>query len=235
VQKLVSIEGLDAAYIEGSSMLDAYCRTLCPNLFSDNCVPEVAQFASFNESRWALQTILVSNSSISDIPSRPRRYLLTVTRLIKGRAFFVTQKGHIGLAPKAAKPNDQICVLLGCSTPLILRPIANEQHQIVGECYVHGLMNGEAFLGPLPSQSERITLDDSGLETDAYVNHPTEEVHVEDPRLGPLPEGWRFKSHSKEHLFSWIVNDKTGEEHDPRLTLQALKGRGVDLKVIKLI
>jgi hypothetical protein len=165
-----------------------------------------------------------------------------VGRHLIGRAFFKTYEGHIALGPRAAQPDDQVCVLLGCQVPLILRPSPGGRYQVVGECYVHGYMNGEALLGPLPTHYERVAqvAPDSGLEFAAYVNRRTEEVHVQDPRLSSLPKTWRFKSHDKEHLYSWIVNDETGEGYgdpglDPRLTPKALKERGVDLKEFTLI
>lgn len=52
-----------------------------------------------------------------------------------------------GLAPEKAKVGDLVCVLLGCSVPVILRPSVRESeaqahYEFVGESYVHGKMNG---------------------------------------------------------------------------------------------
>jgi len=45
------------------------------------------------------------------------------------------------------KPGDQICVFYGADTPFILRPSANDGfYRFVGECYVHGLLDGEAVV-----------------------------------------------------------------------------------------
>src|SRR5690242_20499129 len=51
---------------------------------------------------------------------------------------------------KLTKTDDVIAVLLGFDAPVILRPKANGHLEFVGEAYVHGLMNGDAILGPLP-------------------------------------------------------------------------------------
>ncbi|KAL5325717.1 hypothetical protein ACEPPN_006847 [Leptodophora sp. 'Broadleaf-Isolate-01'] len=60
------------------------------------------------------------------------------------RQLMISRKGYIGLGPVPAKKGDMICVLYGCSVPVILRKV--EKHYIlVGECYVHGLMDGEAL------------------------------------------------------------------------------------------
>lgn len=55
--------------------------------------------------------------------------------------------GRLGLAPKAAKQGDIICILFGCSVPVLLRK-RGEEHEdgyiFIGECYLHGVMDGEA-------------------------------------------------------------------------------------------
>jgi hypothetical protein len=38
---------------------------------------------------------------------------------------------------------DIICVLFGCSLPVVLRK-KNGYYNFLGECYVHGIMEGEA-------------------------------------------------------------------------------------------
>ena len=57
---------------------------------------------------------------------------------------FTTHKGLVGLGPLSSRPEDQVCVLVGCSVPLILRPHENS-FKVIGACYTHGLMEGEAF------------------------------------------------------------------------------------------
>lgn len=39
---------------------------------------------------------------------------------------------------------DCITVLTGGRTPFLLRPVGG-QYRLVGHCYVHGIMDGEAF------------------------------------------------------------------------------------------
>lgn len=58
------------------------------------------------------------------------------------RSFFITKKGYLGLAPRATKIGDLICVLFGCDKPLIIREV--ESHYIlIGDSYIYGMMNGE--------------------------------------------------------------------------------------------
>jgi len=61
--------------------------------------------------------------------------------LLAWRRLIATQSGRIGLATAASKLGDQIVVLKGCGTPMVLRP-CDGNFTVVGECYVHGIMNG---------------------------------------------------------------------------------------------
>lgn len=69
-----------------------------------------------------------------------------------------TEKGYLGWGPDNVYGNehdqmrvgDFIVILLGCSTPLVVRPcdeVASGMYRVVGEAYVHGLMEGEAIEG----------------------------------------------------------------------------------------
>jgi hypothetical protein len=68
------------------------------------------------------------------------------------RRFMTTVGGYVGWAPDNmhSGPNEQtrvgdlIVILLGCSTPLAIRPRGN-YYQVLGEAYVHGMMDGEAM------------------------------------------------------------------------------------------
>ncbi|KAF4628327.1 hypothetical protein G7Y89_g9822 [Cudoniella acicularis] len=73
-----------------------------------------------------------------------------------GRQLFITKKGYIGLCPPYALQGDLISITPGIHVPLVLRQVdidikrkgkgPGKKYQLVGECYVHGLMNGEAML-----------------------------------------------------------------------------------------
>ncbi|KAH7236818.1 heterokaryon incompatibility protein-domain-containing protein [Fusarium redolens] len=67
-------------------------------------------------------------------------------RLIEqfNRRFFRTEKGYMGLGPPDIQPGDAICVLLGGCVAYALRRSADETWIYVGECYIHGIMDGEA-------------------------------------------------------------------------------------------
>jgi hypothetical protein len=66
-------------------------------------------------------------------------------------SFFIAEKNNIGIGPSACEAGDSLAVLSGCPTPLVLRKAKGPQragpdtYQVVGPCYLYGMMNGEAF------------------------------------------------------------------------------------------
>ena len=91
----------------------------------------------------------------------------------------------MGLAPKAAKPGDDICTILGCESLMALRSKSSGQYQAVGECYLHGFMQGESLLGSLPGHIRAVYAlwADSGTYTVAYLDIRQGEIQLADPRL----------------------------------------------------
>ncbi|KAJ3544957.1 hypothetical protein NM208_g2761 [Fusarium decemcellulare] len=65
-------------------------------------------------------------------------------RALKDRRLGITQKGYLGLFPQRAKEGDDIYVLENCVVPFVMRPAEHGNLQLVGECYVYGIMEGEA-------------------------------------------------------------------------------------------
>ena len=70
------------------------------------------------------------------------------------RRLMVTARGYIGWGPHDTTRDfdsqfvvgDLICVLWGCSTPLLIHPATgSNRFHVVGEAYVHGVMDGEAL------------------------------------------------------------------------------------------
>ena len=68
------------------------------------------------------------------------------------RRLAATHMGYIGMVPKGTKKNDIIVLFYGAEVPFVLRPKLNNteegselEYQIVGECYLHGAMDGEGL------------------------------------------------------------------------------------------
>ncbi|XDG05597.1 hypothetical protein ABKA04_005212 [Annulohypoxylon sp. FPYF3050] len=59
------------------------------------------------------------------------------------RTLFSTRKGYLGLGPDCHK-GDLVCLMFGGEVPFVLRP-KDGYYQLVGDAYVHGIMDGEAM------------------------------------------------------------------------------------------
>ena len=58
-----------------------------------------------------------------------------------------TEYRYLGLAPRDAQEDDMVCILFGCSVPVILRENEDETLRFIGECYIdgtEGVMDGQA-------------------------------------------------------------------------------------------
>ncbi|KAI1164739.1 hypothetical protein F5B18DRAFT_234256 [Nemania serpens] len=90
----------------------------------------------------------------SDEAQRRMSLANRLTCATTGRRIFRTEKRFVGLGPAATRVGDSVCVLLGGQMLYVLRPAAGDRHEFIGECYVHGLMDGEA-LGEAESDSPK--------------------------------------------------------------------------------
>lgn len=75
---------------------------------------------------------------------------------VLNRRMFITKGGMFGLGPRVLATDDLVCLIYGCGVPLVLRPIRRDCYQLVGEAYVHAIMNGDA--NPDTTQHERVSL-----------------------------------------------------------------------------
>jgi hypothetical protein len=91
---------------------------------------------------------------IEDTPATMKTFLKRVREVIWNRKFFLTERerrGELyGMAPQAALKGDIICILFGCSVPVVLRQVSGDQYHFIGECYVHGIMDGESLYLKMP-------------------------------------------------------------------------------------
>ena len=97
---------------------------------------------------------------------------------LTNRCFVILNNHLIGLAPEESKAGDLVCVFRGAETPFVLRPgeqkvdnsctstmndvdvdaksrltkVRYERYLLIGECYIHGAMDGE-FVG---SENEKL-------------------------------------------------------------------------------
>jgi hypothetical protein len=73
---------------------------------------------------------------------RASEYDQEVYEGLANRRFFVTPSGSMGIGPRTMQSQDIIAILYGCRWPVALRR-HREYYNILGTCYVHGIMDGE--------------------------------------------------------------------------------------------
>ena len=220
---------------EREATVDSLCRTLCCNYFGDRLSRLAGNTNNFEVARKYMHRMIDMTRDAHESGS----FLGHVSFAIRGRSFFTTVDGHIGLAPIATKPNDEVCILIGCQSPLVLRPCGTKYYALVGECYTDGFMDGAAFLGPLAShwQLSMHHFKEYSCSYWAFLNKQTGKFQIEDPRLGPLPAGWWIIDHERKDAWNLYAHDETGETtlRDPRMSPEALTARGVEMREFQLV
>ena len=235
VRNIVRVNAENDTCAASDSMIDSVCRTLCCNRFAERHLHHVPELPDTQESRKYVRDLMKSRKLVEY-----DKYTFQVYNNVKKRASFRTRNGHIGIGPQSIRAGDQACILLGCLALLILRPNDAQTYKVVGECYIDGFMEGEALLGGMPTNWQRVEryFPDLDFYYDTFTSVQTGVVQIEDPRLGPLPAGWRIADHRKKHAYNLFSNVKlgvTGTWTDPRLSPEALRARGVKLQEIRLV
>ncbi len=73
-------------------------------------------------------------------------FFQSVEKTVPSRCFFTTEDGEMGLGPYPAKIGDLAVMLYGADFILVLRE-RGAQYELIGDAYVHGIMNGELATG----------------------------------------------------------------------------------------
>lgn len=85
-------------------------------------------------------------------PHPPKTKAIRTPYLLSFR-FFISEKGYIGLGPENLRVGDAIHVFLGGNVPFLLRQAIRQgivsgqetKYEYIGNCYVQGIMDGEAL------------------------------------------------------------------------------------------
>ncbi|GAB1317419.1 hypothetical protein MFIFM68171_07629 [Madurella fahalii] len=76
-------------------------------------------------------------------------FMRLLSETLLERRLFVTKKGYLGAGPLSARVGDAVYVLAGGHVPFVLRKRAGGEEEgtwrLIGDCYVHGVMHGEAL------------------------------------------------------------------------------------------
>lgn len=129
-------------YPTGESIQDALWRTLCGNYDTHWNYP--ASIETGKHFEWWHRIL----SSDNDMDSMEKEMMAQKDRFgdaVRSTApVCTTRKGLLASVPYTTETGDCIAVLTGGRVPFVLRPMG-DYYYLVGPCYVHGVMDGEAF------------------------------------------------------------------------------------------
>lgn len=120
----------ETKYHGESSVVEAFVRTIVADLDEDFQRVTASKYARFwegdvsNSTEWAHEIYTFETAT--------------------NRRLLITQNGDVGLGPINAVIGDHVCILYGCSVPLVLREV-DGRFTLIGEAYLQGLMDGEAI------------------------------------------------------------------------------------------
>jgi uncharacterized Fe-S cluster-containing MiaB family protein len=91
---------------------------------------------------------MMSEKTLSDIEKDITKAENRVIEFLKRLGILVSlcisKRGYVGLFPRQTQKGDKIALLSGGRLPFVLRPVGNH-FRLVGGCYMHGYMKGEAW------------------------------------------------------------------------------------------
>jgi hypothetical protein len=150
--EMAGFSNLDSEYASGA-MQEQFWRTITADAFVDDD-DKYARIPT--SSGGALSSWFGEAKRSIDQGGEPliTPYVFAFWSAMSGRTFFITRGGDMGLCFPHARPGDEVWVLAGGKVPFVLRPFSGvlgsaeppaRIHQLVGECYLDGYMDGEAL------------------------------------------------------------------------------------------
>jgi hypothetical protein len=124
-------------------------------------------FANSGTGDMRLQRMIIQSKS-----TVTTELLRRVQSIIWNRRFVLTSQGAFGLVSANAAMGDVVMVLYGLSVPVVLRELESS-YWLVGECYIHGAMDGVTLKNSLPSDYPDILDRSTRVERNDPREHAT--------------------------------------------------------------
>ena len=148
VAKLAYGDMQDAEYVGGSTITGALNQLFELSAFPPGTLdPHSLAGISFLD--------LLSGRTIGSNPFYISLAVHIVQRKLASLSVFRTEKGYLGIGDEGMEPGDIITILYGLQLPVILRRV-EESWNLVGICFVVGIMRGEAIDMSLKEEDFRI-------------------------------------------------------------------------------
>ena len=127
--------------LTNESLASAILRTQCLDLkFTDTDL-------AHGDERWDSEYEQHLNALTEKEGDTWAAYLSDFTSRLAGRRFALTSRYYLTILPRHALPGDIVTYLMGGEAPIILRYDPSDgKYTLVGECYLHGLMDGQALV-----------------------------------------------------------------------------------------
>jgi hypothetical protein len=139
-------------YPTGEDILDVVSQTLV----ADEFMPE-EDSQPFRLCYKHLQHLRKHREDLLDFPllswtpqfignsARLMQYSSKITTVGCQKRIATSKRRYLGWVPTPTKPGDLICIFLGSEIPFVLREEGSGYYKLIGECYIHGIMYGEAL------------------------------------------------------------------------------------------
>jgi hypothetical protein len=130
-------------YFTGESVYEVFDRTIVTDV-----VQEEEPYDNLYRRNYRVDWSLFAKDplSLGEGGVRKRHFLeVSINRITFGRRMFWTNRGYLGIGPAGMTEGDMICVFYGGQVLYVLRDAGIGVYECIGECYVHGLMDGEAL------------------------------------------------------------------------------------------
>ncbi|KAE8445510.1 hypothetical protein EG329_013273 [Mollisiaceae sp. DMI_Dod_QoI] len=144
-----------SSYPTGESLFEIKWRTLIANK-TPHTHGEAPEWYGDLFRRWRdeIKGMTVAPTEKDLYSVAPEEYFFALS-YVSTQKLCRTRYGYVGLVPTSAEVGDHVCVLSGAIVPFVIRDSDERpgMFRMVGGCYVHGIMKGEAF--ELPHWRER--------------------------------------------------------------------------------
>jgi hypothetical protein len=142
----------------GESHMEVYWRTLCADQMPDGYDTAKSQFRVWYDSLSPIRSFMNWKMDYFSSLFKPIGFLAYIRSTWKEYPAFSalmghvtlrriarTKKGHLCLVPGSTQPGDEVWLFRGSKVPLVVRPDEGEHWKLVGEAFIHGIMNGEGY------------------------------------------------------------------------------------------
>ncbi|KEF61457.1 uncharacterized protein A1O9_03023 [Exophiala aquamarina CBS 119918] len=163
------------SYTTGETVRDVLWRTLTLNQYSevldepsgfDTGLPNIAVMNSVSVVRRLFDLAFLKPENLIQEFGKPEIYKTAVTgflalsKTLRGWKLAILSRDLVSMVTVNAEVGDTVAIISGTRVPYVLRQVPSNDgtklYRLVGECYVHGVMNGEFLKGATEPEYQEI-------------------------------------------------------------------------------